>query len=124
GRRHIVHAIGTDGGSIPRNTTVEQGLALVRFRALTLEEFVLKTSYAPAQIYGLRHKGHLGVGADADVTVLNLETGKAVMSFALGRPVMVDGVVVGDGGVMLTGERGVAAAREAHIQHHVVSFGN
>ena len=50
---------------------VEKGLALVDFEALSLNESVLKTSANPAAMLGLKNKGHLGIGADADVTVID-----------------------------------------------------
>ncbi len=101
GDRFLVTALSTDGGSMPRNTTVEQGLAMVRYGALSLDDFVLKTSWGPATIFGLGNKTDLSVGTDADITVLDLEQDRAVMSLAHGRLVMIDGVVVGQGGRLL-----------------------
>jgi predicted amidohydrolase len=60
---------------------------------------------------GLASKGHLGPGADADVTVLDLERGRAVMSLVAGEVVMVDGVPVGSGGTILTTSEGEASLR-------------
>ena len=65
----VVDAFSTDGGSLPRNTTLAQGLALVAAQALTLREFVWKASGAPAKMLGLERKGRLEVGADADLIV-------------------------------------------------------
>lgn len=104
----VVDAISTDGGAIPRNTIVEQGLPLIRFGALRLEEFVRKTSVNPAAMLGISSKGHLGAGADADVTVLDLEAGRAVLGVAGGDVIMVDGVVVGHGARFLTSAEGVS----------------
>lgn len=42
---------------------------LVRSRAYSLSELCIITRAAPARIAGLKTKGHLGPGADADVTV-------------------------------------------------------
>lgn len=106
--RFVITALSTDGGSMPRNTTVEQGLAMVRYRALSLADFVLKTSLGPASIFGLTRKADLAVGSDADITVLDLNQGKAVMSFAHGKPVMIDGVVVGKGGRLLVSSQSKA----------------
>ncbi len=106
-----VDAISTDGGGIPRNTIVEQGLALVRFGALTPAEFVQKASANAAAMLGLRDKGHLGAGADADITVLDLERGRAVLSFVAGEMIMVDGMPVGSGGTILTPPEGEASLR-------------
>ena len=47
----------------------------------------------PARLLGLRHKGHLGVGADADVTVYAPEADRARM-FSLPRYVIKGGVLV------------------------------
>ncbi len=69
----IIGAISTDGGSIPRNTTLIQGLPLVKFGALTMSELVLKNSSQPAGMLGLKNKGHLGSGADADLVILDRE---------------------------------------------------
>ena len=38
-------------------------------REYTLSEIAVITSAGPAKALGLRAKGHLGVGADADVTI-------------------------------------------------------
>jgi formylmethanofuran dehydrogenase subunit A len=38
-------------------------------REYTLEEIAIITRTAPAKMLGLAHKGHLGIGADADITV-------------------------------------------------------
>ena len=38
-------------------------------REYTLNEIAIITRAGPARLLGLKHKGHLGVGADADVTV-------------------------------------------------------
>lgn len=111
----IVDAISTDGGAIPRNTIVEQGLPLVRFGGLRLEDFVRKTSVNPAAMLGVSSKGHLGVGADADVTVLDLASGRAVLGVVGGELIMVDGVAVGNGARFLTSSSG-AGFLEAHRQ--------
>ena len=102
----VVDAIGTDGGGIPRNSTVELGLGLVKFGGLNINEFVYKSSVNPAKMLGLENKGTLGVGADADVTVLDWERNKAHITIANGKLVMYDGVVVGKGATFITTEAG------------------
>ena len=52
-KEFVVTALSTDGGAIPRNTTVEQGLALVEFGALTLDDFVRKACLNAARMFGL-----------------------------------------------------------------------
>ena len=64
-------ALSTDGGAIPRNTTIEQGLALVEFGALTLDDFVRKACLNAARMFGLDRKGHFSPGADADIAVVD-----------------------------------------------------
>jgi len=99
-----VDAISTDGGAYPRNTIVSQGLALVRYGALSIDDFALKTSHNPAKMFGLADKGHLGVGADADVTVLNLATLTPHAAVARGQLIMQHGELVGSGGCLLVTE--------------------
>lgn len=115
--RFIVDAISTDGGSIPRNVAVRNGLALVRYQALTINEFVTKVSTAGARMLGLRDKGHLGVGADADVTVLDLKRGLAAMTVVGGRLVMSHGVVHGAGGKVVTTAEGEVAIRALGVPY-------
>ena len=121
-KRFVVNAISTDGGSTPRNLIVNSGLALVRYGALTLNEFVVKTSFNPSRMYGMLEKGGLGVGMDADVTVLDLERGRAVMGIALGRLIMMDGVVVGRGGTIITTEKGVKAVKTSGLPYDVIDL--
>ncbi len=109
----VVDAISTDGGAIPRNVALVRGLALVRYGALTLAELARKVSWAPAKMFGLAGKGHLGEGADADITVVDLKTGEPYMAFSRGHLLMLQGVVVGeeDECRILTTERGTEAVQ-------------
>ncbi len=109
----IVDAISTDGGANPRNVAVERGMALVRYGALTLSELADKLSAAPADMFGLKQKGHLGEGADADVTVIDPDVGLTRMTIAGGRPIMLDGVILGCGGTVITTAEGAPAVQEA-----------
>jgi hypothetical protein len=102
----LVDAISSDGGCIPRNTIVEHGLALVRLGALALSEFVTKASLNPALMFGMTSKGHLSPGADADLTVLDMRDGRAVLGIVGGRVIMVDGIVTGSGTTFVTTARG------------------
>ena len=66
-------------------------------REYTLEEIAIITRAGPARQLGLRDKGHLGVGADADVTVYDDRDDREAM-FAAPRYVIKDGrAVVEDG---------------------------
>lgn len=53
----VVDAISTDGGCIPRNVILSQGLSLVKLDVLSLPEFVQKTSLNPARMLRLKTKG-------------------------------------------------------------------
>jgi predicted amidohydrolase len=110
--RFVVDAISTDGGAIPRNFIVSKGLSLVHLDAMTLREFTAKTSYFPAQILGLSKKGSLTPGFDADITVVDLEARRPVMSFVQGDPVMVDGVVMRKAPRIITTARGAKALQD------------
>ncbi len=66
-------------------------------REYTLEEIAIITRAGPARRLGLRDKGHLGVGADADVTVYHDRADREEM-FSTPRYVIKGGrVVVEDG---------------------------
>jgi formylmethanofuran dehydrogenase subunit A len=62
-------------------------------REYSLNEIAIITRAGPARLLGLRHKGHLGVGADADVTVYAREADLARM-FSLPRYVVKAGTLV------------------------------
>lgn len=93
----VVDALSTDGGGVPRNTLVEQGLALVRSGMLTFEDFVSKASVNPAKMLGWSNKGRIAAGADGDLTVLDVADGRAAMAFARGQMIMHRGDVLGAG---------------------------
>lgn len=95
--KFVVDAISTDGGGIPRNYILKYGLSLVKFNALSLDEFVLKASVNPGKIIGFTNKGHLGEGADADITVFDYDHQEAYMSIGSGEVIMYRGMVCGAG---------------------------
>ncbi len=109
--RFVVDAISTDGGGIPRNVILDHGLSFVRLKAMTLPEFVLKASVNPGRILGMNNKGMLSEGADADITVFNLESQKPYMSIGSGRVIMYRGYVCGKGCNILTTEQGAENVR-------------
>ena len=115
-----VDCIGTDGGGIPRNVILSMGLSLIKFRGISLEEFVIKTSRNPAKILGLTNKGHLGPGADADITVADFEKQKPVMAISNGRIIMYNGLVCGWGGRFITTPAGEESVRNSGLEPLVV----
>ncbi|HSG72328.1 MAG TPA: amidohydrolase family protein, partial [Planctomycetaceae bacterium] len=64
-------------------------------REYTLNEIAIITRAAPARILGLDHKGHLGSGADGDVTIYNPDDDIQRM-FELPRYVVARGDIVID----------------------------
>jgi formylmethanofuran dehydrogenase subunit A len=62
-------------------------------REYTLNEIAIVTRAGPARLLGLRAKGHLGVGADADVTIYSRDADIARM-FATPRYVVKGGSVI------------------------------
>ncbi|MCL6501405.1 MAG: formylmethanofuran dehydrogenase subunit A [Pirellulales bacterium] len=62
-------------------------------RQYTLNEICIITRAAPARILGLKHKGHLGPGADADITIYTPHENKETM-FELPRYVIKAGRVI------------------------------
>lgn len=112
GGRPLIELAATDGGGFPRNGLIEKLLAFYRLGYLTLEEVVYKCSVNPARTFGLFGKGHLGVGADADVTVLNREWTGASLSIAGGAVIMEQGRVLGSGGIFLTTQEGERNIKE------------
>lgn len=106
----VVDAISTDGGCIPRNVQISIGLSLVKFGALTLSEFVQKTSLNPARHLRLFDRGHLTPGeAAADMTLFRLETQEVVETIVGGRTVMKKGELTGRGASLITTKHGRAS---------------
>lgn len=116
----VVDCISTDGGGIPRNVTVEMGLSLVKLQVLSVADFVVKTSRNPAEILGLKNKGHLSIGADADISVLDLTSQKPVMSLSNGKVIMRKGQVCGQGCRMITTPAGKKRIKAEGLQTCVV----
>ncbi len=62
-------------------------------REYTLGEIAIITRAGPARVLGLRNKGHLGIGADADITIYDDCEDKEQM-FSTPRYVIKDGQVI------------------------------
>jgi formylmethanofuran dehydrogenase subunit A len=105
-------------------------------REYTLDEIAIITRAAPAKILGLDRKGHLGVGADADVTIYNSNSDIQKM-FEMPRYVVRGGeVVVEDGEIRATpngrllhvapsfDEAVVPHIREWFDRSYTIQFGN
>lgn len=66
-------------------------------REYTMSEIAIITRAAPARILGLKDKGHLGPGADADITIYTPHENKEIM-FQLPRYVIKSGIVLAEEG--------------------------
>lgn len=119
----VVDAISTDGGCIPRNVILSQGLSLVKLDVLTLSEFAQKTSLNPARMLRLENKGHLSVGADADITVYDYATQTPKASFVAGNKVLFNGEVVSKGATVICTDRGRKAIEARGMKAIVVDPG-
>jgi formylmethanofuran dehydrogenase subunit A len=75
-------------------------------REYTLSEIAIVTRAGPARLLGLARKGHLGVGADADVTVYVNDADRARM-FATPRYVVKGGILVVEEGQLRRAPDGV-----------------
>ena len=91
-----------------RRTALLDGLD----REYTLNEIAIITRAAPARRLGLRDKGHLGIGADADVTVYNDRPDREEM-FARPRYVIKGGEVAVDDGDLRRVDDGILLSSAA-----------
>jgi formylmethanofuran dehydrogenase subunit A len=105
-------------------------------REYTLGEIAIVTRAGPARLLGLANKGHLGPGADADVTIYTSDADRARM-FATPRYVLKAGAVVVEEGQLRRAPAGKRLAvrpqydtavtkdlKRFFDQHATVSFGN
>ena len=118
----VVDAVATDGGYFPRNIAVPRTWAMVALGAITPLEMAAKLSWNPSRMFGLVNKGHLSPGADADITIVNPDTGNPTMSFVAGEVVMVEGRSIGRGGALLVTKEGEEAARNTRLGYQVVDL--
>jgi formylmethanofuran dehydrogenase subunit A len=80
-------------------------------REYTLNEIAIISRAAPARLLGLTHKGHLGAGADADITVYAAGTDAAQM-FSTPRYVIKAGTLVVEEGQLRRAPKG----RRHHVR--------
>ena len=84
-------------------------------REYTLSDVVIITSAGPARALGLTEKGHLGVGADADVTIYPAKPDEGGFLFSYPRYVLKGGqIVVEDGEVREVTDGREFIVRPAH----------
>src|SRR5205085_2185263 len=91
-------------------------------REYTLGEIAIITRAGPARILGLAHKGHLGPGADADITIYTPHENKETM-FELPRFVIKSGRILVEQGDIREDFRGktlhVAPAYDPAAEAHI-----
>jgi formylmethanofuran dehydrogenase subunit A len=105
-------------------------------REYTLNEVAIITSAGPARALGLTQKGHLGIGADADIAIYN-ENPNAVEMFAYPRYVIKSGTLIVEEGELRNSIEGHQFAvkpaydpaiedylRPLFQQHYTMSFEN
>ena len=118
----VVDAVASDGGSHPRNINIESTMALVRFGALSPVEMAIKLSWNPSRMFGLINKGHFSEGADADVTIIDPDQGKAIATYVSGDPVLMDGEIHSKGGTLLVTEKGITPAKNSGLDYQVLDL--
>ncbi|MBN1852109.1 MAG: formylmethanofuran dehydrogenase subunit A [Pirellulales bacterium] len=91
-------------------------------REYSMYEIAIITRAGPARILGLAHKGHLGPGADADITIYTPNENVATM-FELPRLVMKAGEVIVENGELRAAPTGrtihVAPAYDPMDEEHI-----
>jgi formylmethanofuran dehydrogenase subunit A len=94
-------------------------------REYSLFEIAVITRAAPARILGLRNKGHLGIGADADVTIYDKHEDKEKM-FSSPRYVIKEGSVLVEEGHIRQENYGrtmfVSPAYDPAVEKHIREF--
>jgi len=118
----VVDAISSDGGVIPRNCILSHGLPLVRFCALTLSELVQKISLTPSRMLGLKNKGHLSIGADADITIFDPDDAKVEIVLIKGKVCMVSGIIFNNPATLIVTQRGLNKLKKQEIPLEVIDL--
>jgi formylmethanofuran dehydrogenase subunit A len=106
-RTHRDAQLATVNRSLLAGSALADGLA----REYTLNEIAIITRAGPARLLGLRDKGHLGVGADGDVSVYAHDADAARM-FATPRYVVKGGTLVVEEGQL----RRAPSGRRLHVR--------
>jgi formylmethanofuran dehydrogenase subunit A len=104
-----------------RRTVLLDGLD----REYSLQEIAIVTRAGPARLLGLRDKGHLGPGADADLTLYQEQADKEAM-FSVPRYVIKDGEIIIEDGEFRADREGrllhVAPAYDPGIERIIKPF--
>lgn len=87
-------------------------------REYTLNDIAIITRAGPARILGLKNKGHLGVGADADITIYTPDAYQEKM-FELPRMVIKSGRIIVEQGEIRDPQNGKTLHVEPDYDHGV-----
>jgi formylmethanofuran dehydrogenase subunit A len=94
-------------------------------REYSLYEIAIITRAAPARILGLKNKGHLGIGADADITVYDKNDDQEEM-FSVPRYVIKEGEIIVEDGTILQETFGrtyhVAPGYDAAVENDIREY--
>ncbi len=94
-------------------------------REYSLNEIAIITRAGPARLLGLKNKGHLGIGADADITIYEEKADKEAM-FSTPRYVLKSGQVIIEDGEFRADHSGkllhVAPAYDSQISETIKPF--
>ena len=93
------------------------GMLLVKFGYLTLKDFVIKASVSGAKTLGLPRKGHLSIGADADITVIDVQKEQPFATIASGKVIALNGEPRGKGTTIICDPRSEQFLRERGIAY-------
>lgn len=92
----------------------QRGAVATLDREYTLGEIATITRASTAKALDLKNKGHLGVGADADVAIYDFDENHIQRSFSRTRYTIKDGVVVSRGGEITASPLGRTYWVDAH----------
>lgn len=107
----VIDSISTDGGCVPRNVIAAMGLNLVKFGAITLSEFVVKSSLNAARHLRLADRGHFSEGAAADIAIVDFDRSKVVATYVNGVLNMKDGRLFRTDTTFITTAKGEKAVK-------------
>jgi imidazolonepropionase-like amidohydrolase len=114
-----VNAISTDGGFVPRNVMMDNGIRLAQMRYIEMDDMVAKCTCSPARMLGLLNKGHLSAGADADVAIFYPQCGTAKYTIIGGQVRMASGVCSSGPGTLFTSAQGEKTVKAAGANYFV-----
>jgi len=118
------------------NAKAKERTSLINIeREYTLYEIAIITRAATAKIMGLKNKGHLGTGADADIAIYEFNENNIANSFSSAKYVIKDGRIVVKNGEIVENYKGKTYfvnvdgeatddIKEAFAKYYSISFEN